>query len=427
MSREVKYHKSLFGRCSISAAALSLALVAAPAFASFDEFNHTVEDALKDDFYGQIKFDLRYRFEYVDQAGLGAGNADPLRLRLGWLSPEFVSGFQAFIEFEGLTHVFANQYNSTRNGKTQFPVIADPSVAELNRFWLSFNGIPDTLLKVGRQRIRYDNQRFLGNVGWRQLEQTFDSFTLANNSIENLDVQAGYLWNVLNVTGRNVGVRAPILNVSYDVKDYGKLTGYGYWLGYTTSFNSGPTPYAFATQTYGLRFNGGTKIVDNLKALYTAEYAFQMDYDKNPRKYTVHYFDVMGGLQVPELGAGFSNLVAKVGWSQLGSSGGSAFQTPLGTNHKFQGWADKFLVTPPQGIQDLNAEVGFKFYGIKMAAIYHNFRSAVGGVEYGNEVDAVIARKFGKHYTVLAKYAQYYAKNFATDTQKFWLSVETKF
>ena len=413
--------------CAIALVALFLALTTIPTFAGFSEFNHKVEDSLTDDFYGTIKFDLRYRFEYVDQGGLGAGNADSLRLRLGWLSPELVSGFQAYIEFAGLTNIFANQFNSTRNGKRQFPVVADPSVAELNRFWLSYNGIPDTFLKVGRQRITYDNQRFIGKVGWRQLEQTFDSFTVKNDSIPNLEIQSGYIWNVLNVTGRNVGIRAPLLNISYNFEDYGKLTAYGYWLGFTTVFNSGPGGFGYSTQTYGLRFNGGTKVVDNLKALYTAEYAFQMDYDKNPRKYTVHYFDVMGGLKVPEIGLGFSDFVTKIGWSQHGSSGGSAFQTPLGTNHAFQGWADKFLVIPAGGIQDLNAEVGFKFHGVRMAAIYHHFQSAVGGVEYGNEIDAVIARKFGKHYTVLGKYAQYYAKNFATDTQKFWLMVEAKF
>ena len=43
------------------------------------------------------------------------------------------------------------------------------------------------------------------------------------------------------------------------------------------------------------------------------------------------------------------------GYEVLGADDGAAltsFQTPLATLHKFQGWADKFLTTPPNGIRE---------------------------------------------------------------------------
>jgi Alginate export len=403
--------------------------IAASANADFDAFNEDVENALKGKWgdvtcinCGKVNFNIRYRFEYVDQQGLGVARGDPIRLRLGYLTPQLY-GFRAFAEFEGNTPIFADDYNSTRNGKRQFPVIADPAVAEVNQLWIGYNGLLETDIKAGRQRINYNNQRFVGAVAWRQLEQTFDSATIVNQTIGNTDFKFGFIWNVRNVTGRDVSMRSPILNLSYDVLDYGKATAYGYWLGYSSNFNSGPFPFAFSTQTYGLRFDGSTGIIDNLKALYTAEYAYQKDYDKNPRSYHANYFHLMGGFRIPEVGAGFSNIIGKVDWEYLGSKNNVAFQTPLGTNHAFQGWADQFLVTPPQGVRDLYGTLGVMFYGVKMAAIYHQFDSAVGGRDYGHEIDAVISKKLSKHYTLQGKYAQYYARDFKTDTQKFWLSL----
>lgn len=385
--------------------------------------NEVVENVLKpsNGQYGQIHFDLQYRYEYVNQKGTGTANGDPIRLRLGYLTPT-VYKTQAFVEFEGNTPVFEKNYNSLRNGKTQFPIIADPQEAELNQGWLAFFGLPDTTVKAGRQRITYDNHRFIGNVGWRQLEQTYDSATFVNKSLYHIDVKAGYIFNVKNVLSQDINMSSPILNLSSSVPDIGTLTGYGYWLDF-----SNRSRLRLSSQTYGIRFNGTATVIDNLKALYTAEYAKQFDYQKNPLSFNADYYHAIAGFNVPALGWGLSNLTAKVGWEQLGSNKGVAFQTPLGTNHAFQGWADQFLVTPATGIQDLYGSLSANLRGVKMTVVYHQFDSAVGTIDYGHEIDALIVKKFGEHYKILAKYAQYYARNFKTDTQKFWLAIGISF
>lgn len=60
------------------------------------------------------------------------------------------------------------------DGIEPFPVIADPGSFDLNRLQIAYkkNGNGVTL---GRQRVILDNARFVGNVGWRQNEQTFDA------------------------------------------------------------------------------------------------------------------------------------------------------------------------------------------------------------------------------------------------------------
>lgn len=400
----------LFGVC------ITAALLAGPVHA--DSFDKSIEDALKGD-WGQIKFNINWRYENVDQEGKGVANGDPIRLRLGYLTPEFY-GFQAYGEFEGNTPVFAHQYNSLVNGKTQYPVIADPQAAEINQGWLSYAGIPDTVARVGRQRIKYDNVRWIGNVVWRQMEQTFDSVSLVNKTIGNSELQGAYIWNVRNILAKDVNMSSGIFNLSYKWPEYGKLTTYAYLLDYN---GSDAAARRSSTQSYGIRFTGKTGVVDNLKALYTAEYAYQRDFKTNPARYDANYMHFVGGLMIPEVGWGFTELTGKVGWEQLGSDNNVGLQTPLGTNHKFNGWADKFLVTPGQGLQDLYGVVGTRFFGVKLAAIYHQFDSAVGGVAYGNEIDAIAVKKFGKHYQVMFKYANYWAQNFGVDTQKFWIQL----
>jgi hypothetical protein len=41
--------------------------------------------------------------------------------------------------------------------------------------------------------ITLDNQRFIGNKGWRQMQQTFDSVVIRNQSIKNLTLNLIYI------------------------------------------------------------------------------------------------------------------------------------------------------------------------------------------------------------------------------------------
>ena len=105
-----------------------------------------------------------------------------------------------------------------------------------------------------------------------------------------------------------------------------------------------------------------------------------------------------------------------------------AFQTPLATLHKFQGWADLFLVTPNNGIQDLNFTLAAKFPmvkaipGLNASVTYHKFESDFGDIDYGQEWDAQIGFKILKT-AVLFKYANYDADAFNVDTEKFWVQL----
>ena len=428
----------LKSKIPLSAALLTLSVASHSAMAGVTQ---EVEDALNFYHYGKngaVKIDLNTRFENVNQDNVrktplnGApaasqprtANAVTTRLRLGLLSPVF-HGLQGYAEYEGV-YAMDSDYNSTRNGKTGYSTIADPYENELDQLWLSYAGIPDTLIKGGRQRIKLDDDRFIGNVGWRQLEQTYDSVLITHNNQQlfGLTVNVGYIGNVKTFTSTNNNINAPILNVNYKMGDYGNLIGYGYWLGYTEQAN-----YANSNQTYGLRMTNyqkpgdAYKVSDNYGLLYTAEWSIQSDYQNSPQKYTANRYNLMSGFTAYMFTfQGAMEQLDGVGTNKM-------FITPLGTNHAFQGWADLFLVTPKDGIRDVFGTVTTSLDRgeVALTGVYHAFYDDTGNTHYGDEWDFMATKKFGKHYSLLAKYAYYNADQDSTDTQKVWVQGNINF
>ncbi|MDT4291824.1 alginate export family protein [Methylomonas sp. MO1] len=419
----------------LPATLLSLTFFSLPAAA---DITKEVEDALNFYHYGSngaVKMDLNYRWENVDKdnsvrkpANMGGqpvetANANTVRLRLGFLTPVF-HDFQGYAEYEGL---YAAQADYDRGGTTSnrdrnYAVIADPARNELNQFWISYKGIADTLIKVGRQRIKLDDDRFIGNVGWRQMEMTYDSILITHNNqtLFGLTANVGYIDHIQNIFGETHSINAPFLNLNYKINDWGNLIGYGYWLDYRERAN-----YANSSQTYGLRFDGKSpQFFDTVNAIYTAEWSKQSDYGDNPNHYQADRINLMAG-------ASAYNLTVSGAVEQLNGYGaGRTFQTPLGTNHAFQGWADLFLTTPANGIRDVFATASYKAMNdsLIITGVYHDFKDDTGKIEYGKEWDFQAVKKFGKHYSLLAKYANFNSDNPAfPDTQVIWMQGNVSF
>jgi len=420
---------------------LALAACAASANAA-DSFT----DALTG---GKVSADLRYRYESVRNPGKAtpnAADAQTVRMLLGYQTGNF-KGFGAKVEAAAVRNVFGgNNYNSLActavSGCTNYAVVADPVATYLNQSYLSFEGVPLTVLKWGRQRLILDNARFIGNVGWRQNEQTYSGLTLVNHSLPDTRITAAYITNVhriftsnaiiaatgLPAVGATAGqhkMRSSLLNVSYGGWKYASVSGYAYLLDYDRS--SGFT--ANSTNTYGVRLSGNAP-VGGYKALYTAEFASQSNAKlNNATNYTVSYSLLEGGMNF-----GFAAL--KLGHEVLGSNGSAAtsrsFSTPLATLHAFNGWADMFLATPARGLKDTYISADSALSGVKLKAVYHDFRADKPDAtvnHYGTEWDAVAMKSFGKNYSVGLKYASFRTRLAASypNTDKVWLWAEAKF
>ncbi len=206
---------------------------------------------------------------------------------------------------------------------------------------------------------------------------------------------------------------------SYKAGPLGMVSGYGYWLDI-------PSAPALSSRTLGVRLSQDQSIAKDKRILYAVEYARQQDFGANPQKYSLDYILVEAGLAA-------GPAIAKIGLERLEGNGVSALQTPLATLHAFNGWADKFLVTPPNGLQDLYVDLGYKFAkdgplkGSLVKLVYHDFRSTRLDIGYGSEWGALVSVPVRSNIMVQGKLARYDADRFATDTLKAWLSVDAKF
>ena len=296
--------------------------------------------------------DTRLRFEDVQQDGAPqTAEAFTLRGRLGFESGE-VAGTVLLAEGEFVRPI-VDDYNSTLNGATAYPIVADPRSSEVNRLQLTNTSLPGTTVTVGRQRIALDDHRFVGNVGWRQNEQTFDAVRIVNKSAPHLTLDVTYLDQVNRVFGRDSAQGryygdSVLANVSYEMAP-GKLTGFAYRIDIEPLSGVAGAVHD-ASQTFGLRF-AGARAVHAVTLSYSASYATQREAARNPLSFDLDYL-------LGEIKASYGAYSLGAGVEILEGDGAKGFTTPLATLHSFQGWADKFLTTPVDGIDDRYVTAG---------------------------------------------------------------------
>ena len=366
-------------------------------------------------------FQARLRFEGVDQDGFAeTASALTYRLRVGFETGE-IADTKLLLEFDHIDDLI-DDFNSTINGQPQFPVVADPNATELNRVQLVNTSLPSTKVTLGRQRIILDDSRFVGNVGWRQNEQTFDGLRIENSGFGDLSLDVSYIEQVNRIFGDDSPIgrwngETYLINAKHPTP-IGKITGFAYLIDVDDAGG------IFSSQTVGARLNGAQEIGQG-KLAYVASYAQQNDYGASPFDYQADYVFAEGTYSQ----SGFS---AGLGYELLGGDAARGFQSPLATLHKFQGWADKFLVTPTTGIEDLYVKAGYApaktgpFKNTKLLAIYHDFSADTQGIDYGSELNLLATAKW-KSLGLTFKYADYRAEAFATDTNKIWFQVDYGF
>ncbi len=372
---------------------------------------------------GTAAVNFRYRFEGVDQDGFDEdAEASLLRSRLTLTSAEYL-GFSALLEMDDVTSVGPNDYNSTENGQTEYPVVADPEGTDLNQAWLRYR-FSEGSGTVGRQRIVHGNQRFVGGVAWRQNEQTYDSVRFDLAPLDGLRVDLSYVNKINRIFGPDDGAQPAewegdtgLLRVDYSISEDHKVAVFGYVIDVEDQggFPAGRTVNA-SNDTVGAEYSGKFDWL-----ALNASYATQSDGGDSELDYDADYYFL-------EAAVTFAPVTVKAGYEVLESDNGVGFQTPLATLHKFQGWADKFLGTPPDGIEDAYLSIGGKLGPVKMAAIYHDFQAESSSADFGSEINLIATWPVNKMLTLQGKFASFDTDDEAryTDTDKIWLTAQIK-
>ena len=438
--------------CKMSLALAPVALLMTIQAASADELE-ALGAAMQG---GKTNFATQYRYESVDTPsnGVGQAKASTLGTRLGYETGAY-HDLSGTVQVQG---VWGNkQYADGQVGSMQtagLNKVNDPAGVGLAQAHLTYKGIADTTLKQGRQLIRYDDDRWVGNVDWRQNWQTFDASSITNKSIADTTIQAAYVTNVNRPSGDgatvngsgisngNTHMKSTLLNVNNKSLSFADVVAYSYRLDYTSQFNAnasnGLSETFGSTNTTGLKLAKAGIDVAGYKFGWVAEMAQQKNFAKNSSSYNARYTNINANV-----GGSLGNI--KLGQEVLGADNGASVQTPLATLFAFNGWADKFLVTPTTGLKDSYIKARSDAMGIVYGADYHQFKADTSGVGLGRELDLIAEKQLDKNFMVGARAARYKADASTatnsgtaaaggvsggvtlTDTNKMWLYGSFKF
>lgn len=394
---------------------------------------------------GKPMTNFRLRYESVDQDGfqpapnagkkLDTAHAFTLRSLIGWQTAPF-RNFSFAAQLTDV-HEFNHSFNDKREnisepGRANYANIVDPSFSDVNQLYVDWTGIGNTRLRLGRQQLNLDNVRFVGDIAFRQNMQVFDGVSVLNKSIPDTEIFVAHFDQVRQVNTELRQGDIEIVNAKYRISPTESLVGYAYLIDVANLGQNGGDPTKNGTvaqggnglgasqdllktastdassKTFGLRLDGARAINPDWKLLYTAEYAKQTDYKDGSALIDAHYFKLGGG-------AMYNTWSVRIDHEKLSSNNGRyAFQTPLGTNHLFQGWADHFLATPRQGMEDTFVTVAGSIGKAKLYAEYHVFKSdekfqSIGrlGDKYGTEFDASVMYPFTDKINGKLEYARF--------------------
>jgi len=351
--------------------------------------------------HSQWGLDFRHRIELVDEDGFAEdAEASTLRTRLRLKTGNY-KGLEAFIEFSDVREIGLDDFNAGAGAtpdRTRFPVVADAEDTRLNQAWLGLTPYDALELRAGRQRIKLDNDRFVGNVGWRQNEQTYDGASLEwQHGRWNLFYS--YVGHVNRIFDSDVPAGdhdhdTHLVNASFNVANGHTVTGYLYNI-------EDEDQQAFSSRTFGLRYTGTSALAADRSLNWLIEYAHQVDAGDNAVDYDADYLHLRADLGLDP------RFKPVVGFERLEGSRnpGEAFRTPLATLHAFNGWADRFLATPGRGLDDFYAGFAGKHDRFGWSVTWHRFETETGSTTLGDEFDGSLSITLHERSSLLLKAA----------------------
>lgn len=389
---------------------------------------------------GTPGFSLRWRYEHVEDDAringtpLKDANASTVRGTLGYRTAPY-RGVSAYLQFEAIGALGLDDYHDGSGvGNRRFATVVDPEGVELNQGYLSWRAHERINITAGRRNLTYRNapfHRFVGTVLWRQNWQTQDALTISLQPVEDLTLDYAYAWNINRIFGEDApeplsdfDSDSHLINLRYTGFSNVKFEAYAYLLDFDNAVR-------FSSHTFGLRGSGMYPITEDWGLVYASEFAHQSDAGDNPFSYGEEYLLVEGGMKW-KFDRILKSATVKISYELLGGDGTSngAFVTILGTNHAFQGWADRFLITPDNGIEDVYVTVVAPMeHDWKFIGSLHRLRSVEGSFGYGDEVDLLLSKKISKHFNMGTKASFYSADSNihnvrggpAADVTKVWV------
>ncbi|WP_091737738.1 alginate export family protein [Phenylobacterium immobile] len=384
------------------AALIAIGAFSAPALALAQAAGHPILGA-------------RLRYEGVDQANFPRdAQALTLRTTLGWETTSWrgVTGLVEVEDVRALVGRYAvNAPGATTPplngaGKARFPVVNDPQGTELNRLQVTWTAGPPLTATLGRQRIAFDDQRFIGAVAWRQDEQTFDA-ARADIAFGPLKATYAYLDRVNRVLGEARDWRSDshLVTAALPISPHLRVQAFVYALEFENAA-------ANSSLTRGLKASGQAGIA-RLSLAYEMTYARQRDWRNAPTRFDLDFWS--GALSATN-----DIYTMRLGYEHLAGNGTRGFTMPLSTAHNFNGWADAFIQPLgankgfADGLEDLNLSLNVRprlrlphLSKIDLILRHHDFKAQQTGARLGREWDLQAQAAVTPHLTAAMKFADF--------------------
>lgn len=321
-------------------------------------------------------------------------------------------------------------------GSTDQVYKSDPTLQNVFEAWAKYAFDERYSLKVGRQALVYDNERFMGGLDWAQQGRSHDAlFFSKKHADRNCDLNLAFAYNqrIPFEPGKLEG------NDYFGVNNY-KTMIFGHW---NRTFDKGAISVLFHNdgrqiqadtsqafrQTYAVlgNYNLGDVKLDG-------ELYYQGGKDGNDLEVSALMFAVHGTYEtdITPLTLGFEYLSGTARSEDKNKS----FNPLYGTNHKFYGFMDYFYVGNghgqstggrTSGLIDVHLKTKFKL-GQKsnLGANLHYFASPVKifegfgingdtyGATLGTEIDLVYTMTLSQN----VKFNLGYSQMFATETME---------
>lgn len=375
---------------------------------------------------GEHNLDWAGRSRYAHVDAEPSGQAASVLLR-ATLDSRWNSLFTSELEVDHIATAFKDDHSDGVRLNDQ-PIIPDPPGTEINQAWLAVD-MDEIFFKLGRQRINFDNQRFVGGNAFWQNEQTFDAALGTLKFFSNSQLTYTYIANANRIYGddadkHNIGSepvyggpetrpagllgdhehRSHLARFEWNEWDYTRVVAYGYRI------DNRAMPAA-SNHTIGASYTLNYK-QDAIKYRVQVEAARQNRVE----------LDVDGlAYYVVDLGVGIGTYEFSSRYEILDAKDGAAFVTPLGSNHDFQGWADRIENTPVTGVRDFSLALLWRASPVRVETAYHFFSQAQGGDDIGQEWDLDFVYKPASKHAISLRFAHFEPDDDSHPVQKVFL------
>jgi hypothetical protein len=374
---------------------------------------------------GRLSLELRPRYTDIWDAGLNQrGHAWTMRSIVGWQTATF-DDFRAVVE--GIHTDVVDAHNLSTSSSQYYvdlpyPLLPDPRETDTNRVTLEYVGLPDTSVRLGKQAIRLDNERFFSDVDFRQTPMLFNGISAVNRSLPDTEVTAALLNRIRTVFATQARARIWLVRFAYSPLTDHSIAAYAY--GLNQPHTGSDTDLADNShEVLGLRAEGTIATVLGANALYTAEAAHQRHYAGGDPLIDADYWRLGGGAVWPRLSGFGVRLDREVKTSNHGQYG---FQTPYEDSYAFNGWALQFTSTPKTGLRDTWLSLRAQPGRFALVAETHHFGATYGSVDYGNELDLRATYAVTDSLSLKLQHARFRSSDAAdqlADVTKTWLSL----